>query len=41
MAAYARVNPAPALSALSPNTARAGGAAFTLTVTGAGFVDSQ
>ncbi|MFI5346382.1 MAG: IPT/TIG domain-containing protein [Elusimicrobiota bacterium] len=31
-------NPAPTVSALSPNTATAGGAAFTLTVTGAGFV---
>jgi len=32
-------NPAPAISSLAPATATAGGAAFTLTVTGSGFVN--
>ena len=32
-------NPAPAITSLSPATATAGGAAFTLTVTGSGFVN--
>jgi hypothetical protein len=34
-------NPAPAPSALSPSNAQAGGAAFTLTVTGSNFVSSS
>ena len=34
----APVNPAPTLASLSPNSALQGGAAFTLTVTGSGFV---
>jgi uncharacterized protein (TIGR03437 family) len=34
-------NPTPTLSSLSPNTAAAGGAAFALTVNGAGFVSSS
>jgi RHS repeat-associated protein len=33
-------NPMPQANSLSPNSATAGGAAFTLTVTGAGFVSS-
>jgi YD repeat-containing protein len=34
-------NPSPTLSSLSPNTAVAGGAAFTLTVTGTSFVGAS
>jgi hypothetical protein len=35
------VNPVPTLSALSPSSATAGGAAFTLTVTGTNFVSTS
>src|SRR5262249_56583273 len=34
-------NPAPAISSLSPTSATAGGAAFTLTVNGTGFISSS
>ena len=34
-------NPAPAITTLSPNSATAGGAAFTLTVNGSGFVSGS
>ncbi len=34
-------NPAPAISSLSPTSATAGGAAFTLTVNGSGFVSAS
>ncbi|WP_234795084.1 fibronectin type III domain-containing protein [Hymenobacter arizonensis] len=34
-------NPAPTITSLSPNSATAGGAAFTLTVTGTGFVSGS
>ncbi|MFN0109340.1 MAG: IPT/TIG domain-containing protein [Blastocatellia bacterium] len=34
-------NPAPAITSLSPNSATAGGAAFTLTVNGTGFVNTS
>jgi len=37
----AAVNPAPAITTLSPASAYAGGAAFTLTVNGTGFVSSS
>ena len=35
---FAINNPSPQISAINPSSATAGGAAFTLTVTGAGFV---
>lgn len=34
-------NPTPAITSLSPNSATAGGAAFTLTVNGTGFISSS
>lgn len=34
-------NPMPTISSIAPNTATAGGATFTLTVTGAGFISSS
>ncbi len=34
-------NPAPVLMTISPNTVQAGGAAFTLTVTGSGFISGS
>src|SRR5580700_10819753 len=34
-------NPVPAISSLAPQSANAGGASFTLTVTGSGFVSSS
>ena len=34
-------NPVPAIASLSPSSAAAGGAAFTLTVAGSGFVSSS
>ncbi len=37
----AQPNPAPTLASLSPNTAPSGGAAFTLTVNGANFINSS
>jgi hypothetical protein len=35
------VNPKPAITSLSPSSANAGGAGFTLTVNGTGFIDSS
>jgi subtilase family serine protease/N-acetylneuraminic acid mutarotase len=40
-AAYVIANPAPVISFMSPAYATAGGAAFTLTVTGSGFTSSS
>jgi hypothetical protein len=40
-AAYTLVNPAPAISGVSPAFTNAGGAAFTLTVNGTGFIASS
>jgi hypothetical protein len=40
-AAYTLVNPAPAISGVSPAFTNAGGAAFTLTVNGSGFIASS
>ena len=40
-AAYTLVNPAPAISGLSPAFTNAGGALFTLTVNGSGFIASS
>src|SRR5205085_6957855 len=34
-------NPAPSISSLSPSSATAGGAAFTLTVNGTGFINGD
>lgn len=34
-------NPAPAITSLSPNSATAGGAAFTLTINGTGFISAS
>jgi hypothetical protein len=38
---YSASNPAPALSSIAPNSANAGGAAFTLTATGTNFVSGS
>lgn len=38
---FAINNPAPTITSLSPNSATAGGAAFTLTVNGTGFLNSS
>jgi hypothetical protein len=40
-ATFTADNPAPAISSLSPNSSPAGGAAFSLTVTGTNFVSSS
>jgi N-acetylneuraminic acid mutarotase len=40
-AAYTLNNPAPVISGISPEVASAGGAAFTLTVTGSGFIPNS
>lgn len=40
-ATFAINNPAPAITSLSPNSATAGGAAFTLTINGTGFINAS